>query len=195
MQALATESLRWGWNSVFVTSFQMVLKLWVARSHSTIHGNLMLWELLLQWRNIRHVLGLYCCASSHPPPLNRVIYYQVIILVGWFGLAQWGSAVIPHAVAVRCSLELCGFLCGMSRRARSCGWQLTQGVVRELKWGHWLSHLRVAWMSHSMVAILKCTQGTSLVVQWLRIHHRGWMQGVQVWSLVGELRFHMPQSN
>ena len=35
--------------------------------------------------------------------------------------------------------------------------------------------------------------GTSLVVQWLRI--RLAMQGMQVRSLVGELRFHMPQSN
>ena len=32
--------------------------------------------------------------------------------------------------------------------------------------------------------------GTSLVVQWLRLHLP--MQGVWVWSLVGELRSHMP---
>ena len=33
----------------------------------------------------------------------------------------------------------------------------------------------------------------SLVVQWLRIHlAMGW---TQVWSLVGKLRYHMPQSN
>ena len=31
--------------------------------------------------------------------------------------------------------------------------------------------------------------GTSLVVQWLRIHFA--MQGMWVWSLVGELRFHI----
>ena len=34
--------------------------------------------------------------------------------------------------------------------------------------------------------------GTSLVVQWLR--HRLPMQGVQVQSLVGELRSHMPRA-
>ena len=36
-------------------------------------------------------------------------------------------------------------------------------------------------------------QGTSLVVQWLRICLA--VQGTQVQSLVGELRYHMPQSN
>ena len=35
--------------------------------------------------------------------------------------------------------------------------------------------------------------GTSLVVQWLRIHLA--MQGTQVLSLVWELRSHMPWSN
>ena len=35
--------------------------------------------------------------------------------------------------------------------------------------------------------------GTSLVVQWLRILLP--MQGMQVQSLVGELRSHMPQGN
>ena len=35
--------------------------------------------------------------------------------------------------------------------------------------------------------------GTSLVVQWLRIHFA--MQGMQVQSLVGELRSHTSQSN
>ena len=39
------------------------------------------------------------------------------------------------------------------------------------------------------VAILE----TSLVVPWLRIHFA--MQGMQVWSLVGELRSHMPWDN
>ena len=33
--------------------------------------------------------------------------------------------------------------------------------------------------------------GTSLMVQWLRLHHP--MQGVWVWSLVQELRSHMPR--
>ena len=35
--------------------------------------------------------------------------------------------------------------------------------------------------------------GTSLVVQWLRIHLP--MQGTWVRSLIGELRSHMPQGN
>ena len=35
--------------------------------------------------------------------------------------------------------------------------------------------------------------GTSLVVLWFAIHLP--MQGTQVRSLVGELRFHMPQGN
>ena len=35
--------------------------------------------------------------------------------------------------------------------------------------------------------------GISLVVQWLRIHLA--MQGTLVWSLVGEVRFHMPRSD
>ena len=38
-----------------------------------------------------------------------------------------------------------------------------------------------------------CTQGTSLVVQQLRIHLA--MQGMSVRSLVGELRPHVPWSN
>ena len=37
------------------------------------------------------------------------------------------------------------------------------------------------------------TQGTSLVVQWERIHLP--MQGMQVRPLVRELRSHMPRSN
>ena len=36
-------------------------------------------------------------------------------------------------------------------------------------------------------------RGTSLVVQWSRIHLP--LQGTQVWSLVRELRFHMPLGN
>ena len=35
--------------------------------------------------------------------------------------------------------------------------------------------------------------GTSLMVQWLRIHLA--MKGMQIQSLVGELRSHLPQSN
>ena len=35
--------------------------------------------------------------------------------------------------------------------------------------------------------------GTSLVVEWLRIHLA--VQRMQVWSLVGKLRSHMPRSN
>ena len=36
-------------------------------------------------------------------------------------------------------------------------------------------------------------RGTSMVIQWLRIHLA--MQGTRVQSLVGELGFHMPRSN
>ena len=36
-------------------------------------------------------------------------------------------------------------------------------------------------------------QGTSLVVQWLRVHLP--MHGMWVWSLVRELRSHTPHSN
>ena len=36
-------------------------------------------------------------------------------------------------------------------------------------------------------------KGTTLVVQWLKIHLA--TQGIWVQSLVGELRSHMPQSN
>ena len=41
--------------------------------------------------------------------------------------------------------------------------------------------------------LLKFIIGTSLVVQWLRIHRA--MQGIQIWSLVEELRSHMPRGN
>ena len=40
---------------------------------------------------------------------------------------------------------------------------------------------------------LKIASGTSLVVRWLRIHFP--MRGMQVWSLVRELRPYMAQSN
>ena len=35
--------------------------------------------------------------------------------------------------------------------------------------------------------------GTSLVAQWLKVHQS--MQGTWVWSLVGELRSHIPRGN
>ena len=45
-----------------------------------------------------------------------------------------------------------------------------------------------------MMATLKThNSGTSLVVQWLRIHLA--MQGTKVQSLVEELRSHMPQDS
>ena len=43
------------------------------------------------------------------------------------------------------------------------------------------------------LVILIMVQGSSLVVQWLRIHLA--MQGTQVQSLVRELRSHMPWDN
>ena len=45
-----------------------------------------------------------------------------------------------------------------------------------------LSNLILAWIP-----------GTSSTVQWLRLYLS--MQGLQVWSLVGELRLHIPQAN
>ena len=48
-------------------------------------------------------------------------------------------------------------------------------------------------MPHQINLPLKAFLGTSLVVQWLRIHLP--MQGTQVRSLVRELRFHMLQGN
>ena len=48
------------------------------------------------------------------------------------------------------------------------------------------------WLYINLIKI-KIRTGTSLVVQWLRIHLP--MQGTQVWSLVWELRSHMPQGS
>ena len=42
-----------------------------------------------------------------------------------------------------------------------------------------------------MIHLKGCTVWTSLLVQWIRIHLQ--MQGVCVWSLVRELRSHMPR--
>ena len=42
-------------------------------------------------------------------------------------------------------------------------------------------------------AAQRSESGTSLVVQWLRIHLS--MQGTRVRSLLGELRSHMPRGN
>ena len=48
------------------------------------------------------------------------------------------------------------------------------------------------WQSCSLACHQELCTGTSLEVQWLRL--RLPMQGVRVWSLVGELRSHMPPS-
>ena len=47
---------------------------------------------------------------------------------------------------------------------------------------------------HRRSGIKKVTKGTSLVVQWLRVRCLP-MQGMQVQSLVGKLRSHVPQCN
>lgn len=90
-----------------------------------------------------HVCSGYLLLCIKPPP-NRVVYSTMYYSESWLGLAQWSSLGISQAVAVRSWLALCGFLCWMSRRAHSRGWKLTQGVVRELMWGYWLSRLPVA---------------------------------------------------
>ena len=104
-------------------------------------------------------------------------------------------------------------------RNQSMGWNDTmsgicfkiiwEGEASEIQVKHnWLELVRVEagwWSSYSTYFMLDTLQlkkktelknikwGTSLVVQWLRICLA--MQGMQVQSLVRELRFHMPQSN
>ena len=46
---------------------------------------------------------------------------------------------------------------------------------------------------HKMQKHINARTGTSLMIQWLRIHLS--MQSTQVWSLIGELRSHMPWGN
>ena len=53
-------------------------------------------------------------------------------------------------------------------------------------------HIAITFMQVFTV-FLKVMEGTSLVVQWLRVCLAMW--GMWVWSLVVELRSHMPRSN
>ena len=55
------------------------------------------------------------------------------------------------------------------------------------------TRLFLKWNRKSYSLVQKPPRGTSLVVQWLRIHLQ--MQGMWVRSLVGELRSYMPQGN
>ena len=52
------------------------------------------------------------------------------------------------------------------------------------------SFLKIAKQENEKILWFKFRRTTFLVVQWLRLHHP--MQGVQIWSLVGELRSHIP---
>ena len=52
--------------------------------------------------------------------------------------------------------------------------------------------IEVNWL-YKVTKLKSGSAGTSLVVQWLRIHLP--MQGTQVQSLVWELRSHMPRGN
>ena len=63
-----------------------------------------------------------------------------------------------------------------SKYSRACLWKTRFNLMKD-------------WILSLQIYIL----GTSLLVQWWRIHLP--MQGTQVRSLVGELRFHMPQGN
>ena len=59
--------------------------------------------------------------------------------------------------------------------------------------GKVLNNSNVQSLSQGGVVFVKtAVQGTSLAVQWLRLHLL--MQGVQIPFLVGKLRSHMPQA-
>ena len=64
----------------------------------------------------------------------------------------------------------------------------TAGVMGSVSgWGAKISH--TAWYSQNFFKNLRPPLGTSLAIQWLRLRLWKW---VQVQSLLGEIRFHMP---
>ena len=72
-------------------------------------------------------------------------------------------------------------------------------ITKNLNWVHqpliitWMSHEYWIYWTNQYTLNNELCSGTSLVVQWLRICPA--TREMQVWSLVGELRFQLPWSN
>ena len=96
---------------------------------------------------------------------------------------HWQGGILKAALIIRlnllCGIELSGCI-----------------LIMTLVWWNIGYHISIAQLIHRLKGrkpSLKIKTRTSLMIQWLRIHLA--MQGRWVWSLVRELRSHIPQSN